>query len=78
MKIHIFKFCVKWVIKKQLFSRHGYAALMPTYSVDDTIIVIGAKIVDYGTLDKFKFCKNVDKYRFTSFKYVLSGLLTLN
>ena len=54
---------------------------MPTYmvaSVDDTIIVIGAKIVDYGTLDKFKFCKNVDKYRFTSFKYVLSGLLTLN
>ena len=62
-------------IKKQLFSRLGYATLVPGYMIAciaDTIMGIGAKTVDFATLGRFEPCKIYAKIHLPSFERVLS------
>ena len=61
-------------IKKQLFSRLGFAALVPGYvvaDVADTIIGVGAKTVDCLTFGMFESCQEVARVCLFSFKCVL-------
>ena len=62
-------------IKKQLFSRLRYAAMVPTYvvaNVADTIFGIGSETVYHATFGWLGYSKDDAKYLRSSFKYVLS------